>query len=180
MARDKGLQNSLAMFVAFAVIGSAVSNILLQMGKNLQGMTIPFIAEEQLVHVEMQSAFIHVLFRRVKQFGVLYLLYRVCPPKITMRVISNAAVFFFGIILSCQLYYFGLKGIFWLVICLLPHFLIYIFLFYHLSLYDIWKQRDKSFAIFWLLSITYLLTGVLSECMISRFFIKIFLQYIGV
>ncbi|MGN0367469.1 MAG: hypothetical protein ACI4EK_01710 [Wujia sp.] len=179
MARDKGLQNSLTMFVVFAVIGSIVSNILLQMGKNLQGMTIPFITEEQFLHIEMQKAFIRVLFRRVKQFGVLYLLYRVCSPKILVRVISNAAVFLFGIILSCQMYYFGLKGILWLVLCLLPHYFIYIFLFYHLSLYDVWKQQNKSIAMFWMISITYLVTGVLSECMISRFFIKIFLQYIG-
>ena len=78
------------------------------------------------------------------------------------------------------MFYLGLAGVWFLLLCLFPHYLIYIGLLYYLSVQmaKVPETRRKK-EIVLLIVIAVLLAGILCESIFSKIFLQNFIQYIG-
>lgn len=108
------------------------------------------------------------------------MLYKVFPPKAVFSIGMSALLFLFGFVISCQMFYLGLSGVWFLLLCLFPHYLIYLGMLYYLAAEarKVGEDKNKKRMAAMILILTFFV-GILSESILSKIFLKNFLQYIG-
>lgn len=167
-------------YLCMVLAGCILANIILRCDRNLQAFVISFVDSSRLAASTMRQTIFRVSLERAKQFVVVYLLYKVFHPKTVFSIGLSLLLFLFGFSLSCQMFYLGLQGVWFLMICLFPHFLIYIIALYYLAMeiHRIGEDKHKREVVMGVLIIMFVV-GVLTESILSKFFLKNFLQYIG-
>ena len=105
---------------------------------------------------------------------------KVFPAKAVFSIGLSVLLFLFGFVISCQMFYLGISGVWFLLLCLFPHYLIYLGMLYYLAV-EVRKTGEdkmrKRMAV--LVLIMTFFVGILSESILSKIFLKNFLQYIG-
>lgn len=122
------------------------------------------------------TVLVYIFLKRLEQYIVIFAMMRLLKTELIYQGIIIVLGMMFGVLCSVQTYYDGVMGVVLLLLYLLPHYVIYLFLLYvtkrFLSFPDKRKYlRFVAFAAF------ILLLGVLSEGIISRFFLSKFYQY---
>ena len=107
--------------------------------------------------------------------AVVYLLYKVFPPKAVFSIGMSALLFLFGFVISCQMFYLGLSGVWFLLLCLFPHYLIYLGMLYYLAAEarKVGEDKNKKRMAAMILILTFFV-GILSESILSKIFLKKF------
>ena len=120
------LKSRVFYYLCMVLAGCILANIVLRCDRNLQVFILPFTDSSRLAGVSVQQTLFYVLLQRTKQVAVVYLLYKVFPPKAVFSIGMSALLFLFGFVISCQMFYLGLSGVWFLLLCLFPHYLIYL------------------------------------------------------
>ena len=120
------LKSRVFYYLCMVLAGCILANIVLRCDRNLQVFILPFTDSSRLAGVSVQQTLFYVLLQRTKQVAVVYLLYKVFPPKAVFSIGMSALLFLFGFVISCQMFYLELSGVWFLLLCLFPHYLIYL------------------------------------------------------
>ena len=127
------LKSRVFYYLCMVLAGCILANIVLRCDRDLQVFILPFTDSSRLAGVSVQQTLFYVLLQRTKQVAVVYLLYKVFPPKAVFSIGMSALLFLFGFVISCQMFYLGLSGVWFLLLCLFPHYLIYLGMLYYLA-----------------------------------------------
>lgn len=173
------LKSRIFCFLCAVLAGCIVANILLRLDRNLQAYVIPFVESEHFKQVTLKETFFYVLFQRLKQFVILLLLYKVFPAKYIFTTVVTALLCLFGFTMSCQMYYMGWNGVCYMILCLFPHYLIYLLLLGGLAGRQKMGEYVRNKSTFIVIAFGIFLLGVCMESFLSKIFLKNFLQYIG-
>lgn len=167
-------------YLCMVLAGCILANIILRCDRNLQTFVLPFADSTQLAGVSVRKTLFYVFLQRVKQVIVVYLLYKVFPAKAVFSIGMSVLLFLFGFAISCQMFYLGISGVWFLLLCLFPHYLIYIVMLYYLAveIRRVGEDKNKKRMVMLVLIMTFLV-GIVSESVLSKIFLKNFLQYIG-
>lgn len=176
---NERIKSGLFYYICIVLVGCILANILLRCDRNLQGFTLAFADSQQLIRVSLKETFLYVLLQRTKQLVVIYLLYKVLPTKYTRVVIVSFLFLFFGFILSCQMYYMGMHGVWYLLLCLFPHYFIYLWMLYFLPFWKIKSEDGNTVAVKICVTLAIFLIAIFLESFVSKIFLKNFLQYMG-
>lgn len=174
------LKSRVFYYLCMVLAGCILANIVLRCDWDLQVFILPFTDSGRLAEVSVQQTLFYVLLQRTKQVAVVYLLYKVFPPKAVFSIGMSALLFLFGFVISCQMFYLGLSGVWFLLLCLFPHYLIYLGMLYYLAAEarKVGEDKNKKRMAAMILILTFFV-GILSESILSKIFLKNFLQYIG-
>ena len=174
------LKSRVFYYLCMVLAGCILANIVLRCDRDLQVFLLPFTDSSRLAGVSVQQTLFYVLLQRTKQVAVVYLLYKVFPPKAVFSIGMSALLFLFGFVISCQMFYLGLSGVWFLLLCLFPHYLIYFGMLYYLAAEarKVGEDKNKKRMAAMILILTFFV-GILSESILSKIFLKNFLQYIG-
>ena len=112
------LKSRVFYYLCMVLAGCILANIVLRCDRNLQVFILPFTDSSRLAGVSVQQTLFYVLLQRTKQVAVVYLLYKVFPPKAVFSIGMSALLFLFGFVISCQMFYLGLSGVWFLLLCL--------------------------------------------------------------
>lgn len=173
------LRKNILYFLAVVLLGSVVANVMIRCGQNMSMYCISYTDYGSISELTNAQTFFYVLSQRAKQFLVIILLYKVFSGPLVFRTIISGLLFIFGFAASCQLYYLGMQGVLWLLVCIFPHYFVYCWLIFHMYRYQQYGRDSKQVFLYFGLIISCFIVGVLSESIISSFLLKIFLQYIG-
>ena len=167
-------------YLCIVLAGCIMANIVLRCDRDLQMFVLPFVDSDRLMKTTMRQTMLHVFWQRAKQAVVVYLFYKVFPSKAVFAIGLSVLLFLFGFGISCQMFYLGISGVWFFLLCLFPHYLIYIGLLYYLAIQvqKVGEDRKKK-QITALILIMMFFVGILSESILSKIFLKNFLQYIG-
>lgn len=167
-------------YLCMVLAGCILANVVLRCDRDLQAFILPFTDSSQLAGISVQKTVLYVFLQRVKQMVIVYLLYKVFPAKAVFSIGLSVLLFLFGFVISCQMFYLGISGVWFLLLCLFPHYLIYLGMLYYLAV-EVRKTGEdkmrKRMAV--LVLIMTFFVGILSESILSKIFLKNFLQYIG-
>ena len=97
------LKSRVFYYLCMVLAGSILANIVLRCDRNLQVFILPFTDSSRLAGVSVQQTLFYVLLQRTKQVAVVYLLYKVFPPKAVFSIGMSALLFLFGFVISCQM-----------------------------------------------------------------------------
>ena len=165
-----------SMLIVF--IGSVLANIMIWRGQDISMFYLPYSDYDSVNAISGKGIMIYVLLERTKQFLIIFLIYKVAPKTLVFRMITTSLLFVFGFVISCQMYFLGLTGVVWLILCLFPHYIIYILLIYNLFRYKEIGTDQRQRVLYIGVLVLYFVLGVVSESIFSRILIKNFLQYI--
>lgn len=167
-------------YLCMVLAGCILANVVLRCDRDLQAFILPFTDSSQLAGISVQKTMLYVFLQRVKQMVIVYLLYKVFPAKAVFSIGLSVLLFLFGFVISCQMFYLGISGVWFLLLCLFPHYLIYLVMLYYLAV-EVRKTGEdkmrKRMAV--LVLIMTFFVGIISESILSKIFLKNFLQYIG-
>lgn len=172
------IKNTIVYFLIIVLSGCVLANVMIRCRQDVSMFYLPFSDYAGVEALPARQTFFYVLLQRAKQLLIVYLLYKVFPGQFVFRTIMTCLLFFFGFVVSCQMYYLGMQGIIWLMLCLFPHYLIYMWLLYHLYRYQDIGGTNRQSLLYFGLTAAYFLIGVMAESIVSRIFLKNFLQYI--
>ena len=172
------IKNTIVYFLIIILAGCVLANVMIRCGQDVSMFYLPFSDYAGVEALPARQTFFYVLLQRAKQLLIVYLFYKVFPGPVVFRTIMTCLLFFFGFVVSCQMYYLGMQGIIWLMLCLFPHYLIYMWLLYHLYRYQDTVGTNRQSLLYFGLTAAYFLIGVMAESIVSRIFLKNFLQYI--
>ena len=174
------VKSRLFFYLCMVLTGCILANIILRCDRDLQAFTLPFVESGRLLSSSVRQTVVYVLIQRVKQVIVVYLLYKIFPAKHVFSIGVSALLLLFGFAISCQMFYLGISGVWFLLLCLFPHYLIYLGMLYYLAV-EVRKTGEdkmrKRMAV--LVLIMTFFVGIISESILSKIFLKNFLQYIG-
>ena len=97
------LKSRVFYYLCMVLAGCILANIVLRCDRNLQVFILPFTDSSRLAGVSVQQTLFYVLLQRTKQVAVVYLLYKVFPPKAVFSIGMSALLFLFGFVISCQI-----------------------------------------------------------------------------
>lgn len=169
----------LAVVCMFVVTGAIFADLFLCRDTADIPFYFPFETSNRLEAYSVSKTIIYVFIQRLKQFVILYLMFKVLRPHIMMRGIVFGLSFLLGIMCSCQFYQMGILGVVWLILCLFPHYILYLWGIGAMYRLRLTKETENNRYVYGILIIAFMVTGVLSEGIISKFFLKKFLQYMG-
>lgn len=172
------IKNTIIYFLIIILSGCVLANAMIRCGQDVSMFYLPFSDYAGIQTLPARQTFFYVMIQRAKQLLIVYLLYKVLPGQFVFRTIMTCLLFFFGFVVSCQMYYLGLQGVIWLMLCLFPHYLVYMWLLYHMYRYRDIGREPRKFALYIGIMFACFLIGVLAESIVSRIFLKNFLQYI--
>ena len=98
------LKSRVFYYLCMVLAGCILANIVLRCDRDLQVFILPFTDSSRLAGVSVQQTLFYVLLQRTKQVVVVYLLYKVFPPKAVFSIGMSALLFLFGFVISCQMF----------------------------------------------------------------------------
>jgi len=150
------LKSRVFYYLCMVLAGCILANIVLRCDRDLQVFILPFTDSSRLAGVSVQQT----------------LLYKVFPPKAVFSIGMSALLFLFGFVISCQMFYLGLSGVWFLQLCLFPHYLIYLGMLYYLAAEarKVGEDKNKKRMAAMILILTFFV-GILSESILSKIFL---------
>lgn len=91
------LKSRVFYYLCMVLAGCILANIVLRCDRNLQVFILPFTDSSRLAGVSVQQTLFYVLLQRTKQVAVVYLLYKVFPPKAVILDRDECVVIFIWI-----------------------------------------------------------------------------------
>lgn len=178
---NEKIKSHIFYYLCIVLAGCILVNILLRCDVNMQAFVLPLKESDQMMDASVRQTVLYVVFQRVKQIVILYLLYKVFPPGIVFSICMSGLMFLLGASVSLQMYYEGISGVWFLLLCLLPHYLIYLVVMFYMAVWmrkENYESKEKKIVVLFFLMLAFAI-GILSESILSKIFLKNFLQYIG-
>ena len=111
--------------IAGLILGSLFTNFIYQdylaYGEQVQYL----VFHNQKLHSASMSLFFYILFKRVKQYAMIYLAGYLLKPWIFLYGFTFSMAFFLGSMLSLQIIQMGMRGLFLVLLSLFPQFILY-------------------------------------------------------
>lgn len=120
---------------------------------------------------------LYVLITRFKQFIIMVALMKLFKAETVLKVMIALLGVMYGCLSCVQTYYDGFMGVLLLLIYILPHYIFYTYLMVRTSAFISGKTKEHRYAMFFIFAFVIILAGVFMECIISRFFLNKFYQY---
>ncbi|MGN0435167.1 MAG: hypothetical protein ACI4D8_00895 [Wujia sp.] len=173
--KSKSIDNQFLLF-ATVVLATFTANMLIGRGFDLSALSI----DCSLVTLkgELLSDFVFIVIKRIKQLFVIALLLKCFNPELIIKLLFTITGVVFGLFITVQIYYYGPQGIIIFLLCLLPHYLVYIFLIKNLYDFNMYYKNEKLFVRFLTVIIILLGIGLVLEGFFSKFFLTKYYQYI--
>lgn len=163
--------------IAGLVIGSLFTNYVYQDYLAYGGQIKSLVLHNEKLYSASISLFVYILFKRIKQYAMIYLAGYLLKPWIFLYGFTFCMAFFLGSMLSLQIIQMGIKGLCLVIISLFPHFI-----FYGMSLILLIKrnfQEEKKEEMLYetsnsfllrfsiLFEITFMILGCIMESFVS-------------
>jgi len=111
--------------IAGLILGSLFTNFIYQdylaYGEQVQYL----VFHNQKLYSASMSLFFYILFKRVKQYAMIYLAGYLLKPWIFLYGFTFSMAFFLGSMLSLQIIQMGMRGLFLVLLSLFPQFILY-------------------------------------------------------
>ena len=169
---------SVTVPVIAILLASFLINILIRLGYDFEYMDLTIYNLDTLDEVSYANTVLYVLLKRLKQCILIIVFMKLFNADLVYNLLVISLGFVFGILSTAQTYYNGFIGVVELVICIFPHYIIYLMLIYmlrkHFNSYVGEGFQGGKIMFSWVL----LMAGVICEGFFLRFFLKYFYQYI--
>lgn len=123
------------------------------------------------------SVFLYVFIKRAEQFVIAFALMRLLKPDMVYRFILVMLGMMFGTMSTVQTYYDGFSGVILLFLYLMPHYVIYLILLNRTSFFLTYGRGEGKKLRFFAFAVALFVLGVISEGILSRFFLNKYYQY---
>lgn len=173
--KSKGIDNCFLLF-ATVILAAFTVNMLISRGFDLSSLTLD--CNTDTFKGELLPDFVYISIKRIKQLFIIGLLLKCFNPDIIVRLLWTITGVVFGLLITVQVFYYGSQGMLFLLLCLLPHYPVYIFLIKNLYDFNIYCKNDKLLMRFFTLVLLLLGIGLILECFFSKFFLIKYYQYI--
>lgn len=107
------------------ILGSLFTNFVYQDYIAYGGQVRSLVFHNEKLYSASVSLFFYILFKRGKQYAILYLAGYLLKPWIFLYGFTLCISFFLGSMLSLQIIQMGMKGLCLVLISLFPHFICY-------------------------------------------------------
>lgn len=166
------------LFVLCVILSSFIINVFIKRDFSYFKESIITVNNPIISTREFSDFSYYIILKRLKQFFVIFLLFKTFRPQFIINILIVILGVFFGMAITNQIYLFGLKGIMVLVLCFIPHFPIYFFLVR--ALYNISQNKNDIKIIKWnfFCVMCFFALGVVFEIYFSRFFLYKIYQHI--
>lgn len=111
--------------IAGLILGSLFTNFVYQDYLAYGGQVRSLVFHNQKLYSVSMSLFFYILFKRVKQYAMIYLAGYLLKPWIFLYGFTFSMAFFLGSMLSLQIIQMGMKGLCLVLMSLFPHFIFY-------------------------------------------------------
>lgn len=108
------------------VLGSLFTNFVYKDYLAYGGQIDSLVLNNKDLYVSSTSLFPYILFKRGKQYGILFLAGYLLQPMVLLYGGLFCTAFFLGSILSLQVIQMGMKGLFIVLFSFFPHLILYI------------------------------------------------------
>ena len=107
------------------ILGSLFTNFVYQDYLAYGGQVQSLVFHNQKLYSASMSLFFYILFKRAKQYAMIYLAGYLLKPWIFLYGFTFCMAFFLGSMLSLQIIQMGMKGLCLVLVSLFPHFILY-------------------------------------------------------
>lgn len=107
------------------ILGSLFTNGIYKEYLAYGGRVDALVLSNKDLYVSSSSLFPYILFKRGKQYGILFLAGYLLQPLVLLYGGAFSIAFFLGSVLSLQIIQLGLKGLFLVFFSFFPHYLLY-------------------------------------------------------
>lgn len=159
------------------IFGSMLTNFIYNDYIAYGGTVKSLVLNNTDLYKASTSLFFYILFKRVKQYAIIYLAGYLLQPWIFLYGSAFCMAFFLGSMLSLQIIQMGMKGLVLVLMSLFPHFICYTIVFILLVKYnflaekkeEILYDKSDSFLLRYriLLEITFMILGCILESFIN-------------
>ncbi len=111
--------------IAGLILGSLFTNFIYQDYLAYGGQVQYLVFHNQKLYSASMSLFFYILFKRVKQYAMIYLAGYLLKPWIFLYGFTFSMAFFLGSMLSLQIIQMGMRGLFLVLLSLFPQFILY-------------------------------------------------------
>lgn len=111
--------------IAGLILGSLFTNFIYQDYLTYGGQVQYLVFHNQKLYSASMSLFFYILFKRVKQYAMIYLAGYLLKPWIFLYGFTFSMAFFLGSMLSLQIIQMGMRGLFLVLLSLFPQFILY-------------------------------------------------------
>jgi hypothetical protein len=162
--------------VMAVIVSSIIINILIKSGHSMDGFVVGRDNYEVLMSSDFVEAVFLTLFTRLKQFAVVFVLYRLINSELAYNGIIGCCSFVAGGMVCVQTFYGGLTGVFELMMFLFPHYI-----FYFLTVRTMYiriKRSGKTGTGGFAVAFSFFIVGIICELFFSKIFLNEFYQYL--
>ena len=111
--------------IAGLILGSLFTNFIYQDYLAYGGQVQYLVFHNQKLYSASMSLFFYILFKRVKQYAMIYLAGYLLKSWIFLYGFTFSMAFFLGSMLSLQIIQMGMRGLFLVLLSLFPQFILY-------------------------------------------------------
>lgn len=111
--------------IAGLILGSLFTNFIYQDYLAYGGQVQYLVFHNQKLYSASMSLFFYILFKRVKQYAMIYLAGYLLKLWIFLYGFTFSMAFFLGSMLSLQIIQMGMRGLFLVLLSLFPQFILY-------------------------------------------------------
>lgn len=131
--------------IAGLILGSLFTNFIYQDYLAYGGQVQYLVFHNQKLYSASMSLFFYILFKRVKQYAMIYLAGYLLKPWIFLYGFTFSMAFFLGSMLSLQIIQMGMRGLFLVLLSLFPQFILYGMSLILLIKRNFQEERKKCF-----------------------------------
>ena len=179
--KKKSFFPGLTLLLAGFLAGMLIPNFIYRFSWKQQAFSAVYLLE---TYGKTEAGGIDYLLQILWMRGGIFFLSLICGFTVFGVPMAIMAMFFtgigLGIVFSMSILQFGLTGGAVAVALLFPHYLIYLGMLYYLAAEarKVGEDKNKKRMAAMILILTFFV-GILSESILSKIFLKNFLQYIG-
>ena len=157
------------------ILGSLFTNFIYQDYLSYGGQVKSLVFHNQKLYSASVSLFSYILFKRGKQYAVLYLAGYLLKSWIFLYTFTFGMAFFLGSMLSLQIIQMGIKGLFLVLVSLFPHFICYTISLIFMVKRNFMEEKkeeilyEKSNSFFLRFSILFEITFMILGCIMESF-----------
>lgn len=166
-------------FMALVSIGfvSLILNLFIRNEMDFSYLLIDINSISNIISINKKSIIEYIMYSRLKQMFIIIILFKAFGTAKIYNALVIIFSSFLGFMLSIQVYYIGIDGIWILLVNVLPHYIFYYFSVWYGFKVRIFsngiREEYKKILIFCIIFVI----GMVFECFFMTFFLKIFHQY---
>lgn len=171
--RGNSYKQLILMFIA-TIIGCVITNIWIRKSYDISMFDLLTV---KAAGIKDCNVICNVVLKRIEQMAVILLAFRVFRTEIIINILVTVFGCVLGFLLTVQSYYQGMKGIFVILLTVMPQFIMYYFSLLYVRKYMRLSDDKRNKLQLIMLSIFIFLLGILFECIFSEKIFCYFYQY---